>query len=51
LQPWKIKEEVESLIKYEKECELIKQEIENEKIIFRNKIKIIENYIGDTINV
>jgi hypothetical protein len=39
------------LAKLEKECKIIQQEIENERLVFRNKIKIVENYLGDSINI
>lgn len=47
MQEWKINEEnINVTSKLERECELIKQEIESERIAFRNKIKALENFIG-----
>ena len=52
LEEWRIKEEnIDHFTKLEKECEIVKREIEQEKIAFRNKVRTIEHYLGDNINV
>ena len=52
LEEWRIKEEnMDHFSKMERECDIIKQEIESERIAFRNKVRTIEHYLGNGINI
>ena len=42
---------MDHLTKLEKECEIIKREIEQQKLGFKNKIRTIEHYLGASINI